>query len=327
MGKLKIKKTKDWRAKFNKTETNSQKASYYGIPAIIINGSDDEPAPDCNQITKPTELLYKYARPDRVDVLERLKIRFTQPEELNDPFECAPFVSEGFAPDALAEVVAPSSGHGLLEVPQLDRFFDAFDGSQREEAAGILEMLAEITHASFRFNFIILSLSDKWNNLLMWSHYTDNHKGLVIGFDASHMFFLGNQWKNGALDLAAANKVIYTNERPQFRFLNEINKTGVFLTKSPEWEYEGEWRMVRTIEETDEILYPDDGGLIYLKSVPPAAIRSVILGAASSIGTQRRVLKAIQSNAQLSHVQVFKAEIDQRSFDLQIKEFDLESVE
>jgi Protein of unknown function (DUF2971) len=283
MGKIKNKRRKKSKAQFRKDKPNRQKASYHGIPAIIINGCDDEAIPDGSRVPKPTGLLYKYAGPDRIDVLERLKIRFTQPEELNDPFECAPFVAEGFAPDVSAEANQPPAGHGLIEVPQLDDFFLRFeDDARRKEAAGILNMLAELTYASFRFNFVILSLSDKWDNLLMWSHYTENHKGLVISFDASHPFFLGNQWETGSLDLAAANRVVYTKQRPQFKFVNEINKTAAFLTKSPEWEYEGEWRMVRTIEEVDEILYPAGGGVIYLRRVPPDSIHSVILGAASS---------------------------------------------
>ena len=34
--------------------------------------------------------LYKYLPPDRIDVLENAAIRFTQPDQLNDPFESRP---------------------------------------------------------------------------------------------------------------------------------------------------------------------------------------------------------------------------------------------
>lgn len=36
--------------------------------------------------------IYKYVRPERVDILEKEKIRFTQPTHFNDPFEMKPFV-------------------------------------------------------------------------------------------------------------------------------------------------------------------------------------------------------------------------------------------
>ena len=34
--------------------------------------------------------LFKYMRPERIDVVENLEIRFTQPDALNDPFELRP---------------------------------------------------------------------------------------------------------------------------------------------------------------------------------------------------------------------------------------------
>jgi len=34
--------------------------------------------------------LFKYIRPERIDVVENLEIRFTQPDALNDPFELRP---------------------------------------------------------------------------------------------------------------------------------------------------------------------------------------------------------------------------------------------
>ena len=38
-------------------------------------------------------MIYKYLPHERTDVLKNLKIRFTQPKALNDPFEALPLVS------------------------------------------------------------------------------------------------------------------------------------------------------------------------------------------------------------------------------------------
>src|SRR5262249_27556412 len=35
----------------------------------------------------------------------------------------------------------------------------------------------------------ILSLSERWDSLLMWSHYADSHRGLAIGLRTDHGFF------------------------------------------------------------------------------------------------------------------------------------------
>lgn len=42
-------------------------------------------------------MLYKYLGQNRLDVLQDLKIRFTQPCELNDPFESALLVEADFS--------------------------------------------------------------------------------------------------------------------------------------------------------------------------------------------------------------------------------------
>lgn len=34
--------------------------------------------------------LFKYIRPERIDVIRNLEIRITQPDALNDPFELQP---------------------------------------------------------------------------------------------------------------------------------------------------------------------------------------------------------------------------------------------
>ena len=38
-------------------------------------------------------MLYKYLPPERIDVLSNLRIRFSQPRSLNDPFETAPLIN------------------------------------------------------------------------------------------------------------------------------------------------------------------------------------------------------------------------------------------
>jgi len=43
-------------------------------------------------------ILYKYCGPARLDVLQRERIRFTQPAALNDPFELRPYFDQ-IAPD------------------------------------------------------------------------------------------------------------------------------------------------------------------------------------------------------------------------------------
>ena len=40
-----------------------------------------------------SSILYKYLPPDRITYFSNELLRFTQPADLNDPFECIPIVS------------------------------------------------------------------------------------------------------------------------------------------------------------------------------------------------------------------------------------------
>ncbi|EPJ44297.1 MAG: hypothetical protein OFPII_35920 [Osedax symbiont Rs1] len=53
-------------------------------------------------------------------------------------------------------------------------------------------LLMGIAHQDFDM-YGILSMTERIDNLLMWSHYADSHTGFVIGFDPSHDFFDGTK--------------------------------------------------------------------------------------------------------------------------------------
>ena len=38
--------------------------------------------------------VYKYVSPERIDVLQNCRVRYTQPRYLNDPFELRPHFSD-----------------------------------------------------------------------------------------------------------------------------------------------------------------------------------------------------------------------------------------
>lgn len=42
---------------------------------------------------------------------------------------------------------------------------------------------------NFRDTMGVLSLTKRFDNQLMWAHYADSHKGIVLEFDPSSDFF------------------------------------------------------------------------------------------------------------------------------------------
>lgn len=90
----------------------------------------------------------------------------------------------------------------------------------------------------------IFCLTETYDNLLMWAHYANNHTGLVIKL-APH---------NDDSFLTIAQKVNYSEDIPRFTAEDFLTKTSaqlgekvlsqLTLTKSTEWYYEKEWRIV-----------------------------------------------------------------------------------
>jgi hypothetical protein len=109
-------------------------------------------------------------------------------------------------------------------------------------------------------------------SLLMWSHYADHHKGAILTFDSDNVPSI----------LDRAKPVRYITDFPQDDNLIEtvtshlkrafdgeslIERT--LLTKSQEWSYEQEYRVIVPVTDRNE-----DGLVV----VPPESLVSVVLG-------------------------------------------------
>ena len=90
----------------------------------------------------------------------------------------------------------------------------------------------------------ISCLSESDSSLLMWAHYANNHKGMCVEYE---LLKISNQLKFTPVP------VIYTNDRVTLSSLESENldhdTMKIFVesitTKSSEWNYEKEWRIIR----------------------------------------------------------------------------------
>lgn len=90
----------------------------------------------------------------------------------------------------------------------------------------------------------ISCLSESDDSLLMWAHYANNHCGMCVEYE---LLEISKQLGFSPVP------VIYSDERASFRSINqdtiEADATSVLIesltSKSPEWSYEKEWRIIR----------------------------------------------------------------------------------
>lgn len=144
-------------------------------------------------------ILYKYLTPARVDVLERRRIRFTQPAAFNDPFEFKPYIESAAPQEHLREYVEQNFDEilrrELKEYPILSRLLPGESAVDllrtfKSSIPGLFQLLEPHLLPGVSAAIVgVLCLSEIRDSLPMWGHYTGNHEGFVIGFDERAIHF------------------------------------------------------------------------------------------------------------------------------------------
>lgn len=283
-------------------------------------------------------LLYKYVTEERISILRDGLIRFSQPQAFNDPFELKPHIFELMdraglektISDLFPEVIRreydkqtqefrnkiPYEIFSSLAEVNKDKIFS----NQNLFLTEAVKNIRKIVYEGIEKVIGILSLTESSNNLLMWAHYANSHQGFVIEFDSSDKFF--NQQISESDELRYLRKVSYSDERPNIRInVRDGSDAGVktFLTKSSEWAYEKEWRIMLPLELSDEKIksVPHD---IHLFKIPFSAISKVVIGARATQETVQEIKEAILVNSELSHIKICKMLIDDKQYRLIMEE-------
>ena len=158
----------------------------------------------------------------------------------------------------------------------------------------------------------ILSLTENPDNLLMWAHYALNHEGFVIGFDELHPYF---DCRKGLKDeLRYLRKVKYVERRPNLPMI-QLTGENILLTKSSQWAYENEWRILRPLQEADKVI-EDSIHPIHLFSFPPEIIRTIILGDRISAGLKDRIIQIVSDKEKYTSIEVLQATQDEQEYKL-----------
>lgn len=103
----------------------------------------------------------------------------------------------------------------------------------------------------------ISCFSEKFDSILMWSHYADSHMGICVGYRLDSGYCLKNNLHSGFVDYQEGNQ--YNKGIKNFKGL--LNDT--FYIKNKEWEYESEFRIIGYELESDIIQSPEIVEIIF----------------------------------------------------------------
>jgi hypothetical protein len=237
-------------------------------------------------------IVYKYCDQRGVDILKMLRIKVTQPEEFNDPFEFTPRIvgelSEAQAEEMFADEEFVRAQFEILEARggTLPGGYDAFREifaqpfcrselakqfpSQHRET---MRALARRNLAQVSEQFGVLCLSTVSDSIAMWSHYADKHRGIVVGFDLDHPH-LNRNWftVNYAKDRVGVD-IAWTLRRAD---ASDGVPLKTLATKSEVWSYEKELRSIFKLSDLDSI--SSNGRKEYFWKIPKKVICEIKLG-------------------------------------------------
>lgn len=133
--------------------------------------------------------------------------RLTQPFSLNDPFDSKPTKEAirkktAFMSDSVGE------GAGFISDQEIE-----------SKHFNVKKYLEEELH-----KFGIISLTENPHNLLMWSHYADEHNGVVISISNTDETFSFSEHgiDRSRIGNKSAIRVLYDSKRPVLIFLMNV---------------------------------------------------------------------------------------------------------
>jgi len=238
------------------------------------------------------------------------KIYFSLAASFNDPFDPRPYFTyesvERFQYHALRRINIDEEDAERREIkrrqvlslskPQIDEHY-------RQVTRDYYERL--------RNEYPMYCLSATRQNILQWSHYANGHQGLCIHFDHKRYPFAGSMM------------IDYEDQYPKVYIPRSLQQRWVFrrtlLTKSVDWKYEKEFRLIRFPEGAPG--QHSDLGLQWtghIAQLPPGCVTGITLGAMMSLPDQHELISICRALS--DPIPVYKTVLSEQSYSLEFQQ-------
>jgi len=257
--------------------------------------------------------LFNYCDARGIGILEDCRLKVTSPSEFNDPFDCMPWcdVNSIQSRNALRAMIRKGSTfflstHDPSTGSRTERRIRRRKAEQIEEKV-LNSGLLDKTKSESINRFSVLCLSAEQDNYLMWAHYADKHRGMLLEFNLDSVFPLGS-CGDGVMTRHLF-QIEYSHIRPALDFAHP--EKPALLTKGMEWKYEHEWRVMFHHDQVAEIEF--EGKQMLFIDILPQYIRKVFLGCNAGDTEVQRV-RELLSDPRFAHVELFRKRLHPREF-------------
>ena len=183
--------------------------------------------------------LYKYRHwnDNTKKILINNELYFQSAENFNDPFDANIILDMDATPAEWISRAVLLHNHYGGEMPKSEyqKMCSVLYHITEEERAYFSKNVTELVTQEVRKNTGIYCFTKSEDNILMWSHYANEHKGICLEFDHS------------APALFSAAKVNYCFDYPKVNYFTSTYDELMnirYFTKAKDWEYEQEYRIV-----------------------------------------------------------------------------------
>jgi hypothetical protein len=260
----------------------------------------------------PSQIIYKFRNwsdPVHKRWLLNREIYFASPKQFNDPFDCA----INYRYDLLSQEEKFEKCYDMQrEINRLssdDEIKRQAYNLLREgnlERDKLLENNKTIIRSMIQERVGILALTKTKDHILLWSHYSDYHRGICIGYDKDRLISDLKIKYNSFEKIFFGMDVNYIEKYPII-----IPKKGItpeeyvrnpISTKAKYWEYEQEYRILLL------------NGARELTNVPDETINEITLGCNMSEQDQINIVEYVIKN--LPKMNIYRAKMHDESFEL-----------
>ena len=257
------------------------------------------------------KLLYKYKayNSSSKKLLINNEIYLSSCSKFNDPFDAIPpfnfydLTSENIYLKIydLIKYKYPKKSERELKKICKEKLLDDIYGNK------FINKLRKLLREGAEKEFGIVSLTSKKDDLLMWSHYADDHKGFCIGYDVKKLIdsIDYNEKIIGPNPTACIQeKINYSKVIPEFSLFDRDYEKVVNLltTKSIDWKYEDEYRILK-INSCNKTIKLDD-----------ETIKEIILGCKMNNSVKQEIREIVNNN--LHGTKILEANMSLKKFKL-----------
>jgi hypothetical protein len=250
--------------------------------------------------------LYRYQpfNEERMRIFTHNELFFCSPKDFNDPFDCkVDFSFEGCGLEDIKKFHEKALKYSTVK-PDFNRLekgeFDQelWKQNLKKSALGILQPETD--------KMGILCLSEKNDDILMWAHYADKHKGFCLQFDKAKL----EAWKFCSPIDYEGKFLTFSEFNNAFPENNEKLIYLLLLRKSEHWTYESERRI---------IVNPDDDNSGHRNySIPEGLLTGVIFGCQMTDDNKKFIENLLGHKK--SGIQFYEAKKKSNEYALEIRE-------